>query len=306
MRVAAAVLRGASAPSRPCTHCHSSSSASLTTRRLAPARHHASTSTSTAAAAATTTTTVLPLLLQTQRPANTTNLLPSSPPPPSRRRLFSQHAADRADTSEPSTTTTRTTTAAATASSPYYALFPSTLPLGPPPRGHFPIDVRQLRREFLQLQARAHPDMHAPGAAKSAAETRSALINEAYRTLANPLLRAQHLLALRGVDVAGDERLKMDAAYDDGDGDSSEGAGLLMVVLEAREGIEEARTEADLEGLRTENDDRIREGEERLEEAFREDDVEKAKREAVKMRYWVNIKESLDNWEQGKPIVLQH
>ncbi|OAA44598.1 co-chaperone protein HscB [Beauveria brongniartii RCEF 3172] len=297
MRAAAAVLRGASAPSRRCARCHSSSSASLTTRRL-PSARHASTGTSTAAAA---TTTVLPLLLRTQRPANTTNLLPSSPPP--RRRLFSQHAADRADTSEPSTTTTTTTTA----SSPYYALFPSTLPLGPPPRGHFPIDVRQLRREFLQLQARAHPDMHAPGAAKSAAETRSALINEAYRTLANPLLRAQHLLALRGVDVAGDERLKMDAAVDDdGDNNNEGAAGLLMVVLEAREGIEEARTEADLEGLRTENDDRIREGEERLEEAFREDDVEKAKREAVKMRYWVNIKESLDNWEQGKPIVLQH
>ncbi|KAF1736711.1 J-type co-chaperone JAC1, mitochondrial [Beauveria bassiana] len=301
MRAAAAVLRGASAPSRRCARCHFSSSASLT--RLPPARH-ASTSTAAAAAAAATTT-ILSLLLRPRQPAYTTNLSPSSSPPPSRRLFSSQHAAaDGADTSEPSTTTTTTTTSADTASSPYYALFPSTLPLGPPPRGHFPIDVRQLRREFLQLQARAHPDMHAPGAAKSAAETRSALINEAYRTLANPLLRAQHLLALRGVDVAGDERLKMDAAADESDDEA--GAGLLMVVLEAREGIEEARTEADLEGLRTENDGRIREGEERLEEAFREDDVEKAKREAVKMRYWVNIKESLDNWEQGKPIVLQH
>ncbi|PQK11049.1 hypothetical protein BB8028_0002g13670 [Beauveria bassiana] len=302
MRAAAAVLRGASAPSRRCARCHFSSSASLT--RLPPARHA---STSTAAA----TTTILSLLLRPRRPANTTNLSPSSspPPPPPPRRFFSQHAAaaaaaDGADTSEPSSSSSSATAATATASSPYYALFPSTLPLGPPPRGHFPIDVRQLRREFLQLQARAHPDMHAPGAAKSAAETRSALINEAYRTLANPLLRAQHLLALRGVDVAGDERLKMDAAADESDDEA--GAGLLMVVLEAREGIEEARTEADLEGLRTENDGRIREGEERLEEAFREDDVEKAKREAVKMRYWVNIKESLDNWEQGKPIVLQH
>ncbi|KAM0667437.1 hypothetical protein MY8738_002252 [Beauveria namnaoensis] len=296
MRAAVAVLRGASAPSRRCARRRGGESASRT--RLPPTRH-ASTST---AAAATTTTTILSLLLRPRRPANTTNLSPSLSPPP--RRLFSsQHAAsDGADTSEPSTTTT----SADTASSPYYALFPSTLPLGPPPRGHFPIDVRQLRREFLQLQARAHPDMHAPGAAKSAAETRSALINEAYRTLANPLLRAQHLLALRGVDVAGDERLKMDAAADDDESDSEAGAGLLMVVLEAREGIEEARTEADLEGLRMENDGRIREGEERLEEAFREDDVEKAKREAVKMRYWVNIKESLDNWEQGKPIVLQH
>ncbi|KAM3512341.1 hypothetical protein MY11210_003980 [Beauveria gryllotalpidicola] len=294
MRAAAAVLRGASAaPSRPCARCHFSSSASsLTTRRRLPPARHAS-------------TTVRLLLLRPQRSANTTNPSPSSSsssPQPPPRRLFSHHAASGADTSEPSSSAAAA--AAAAAPSPYYALFPSTLPLGPPPRGHFPIDVRQLRREFLQLQARAHPDMHAPGAAKSAAETRSALINEAYRTLANPLLRAQHLLALRGVDVAGDERLKMDAAAAE---EEEEGGGnLLMVVLEAREGIEEARTEADLDGLRTENEARIREGEERLEEAFREDDVEKAKREAVKMRYWVNIKESLDNWEQGKPIVLQH
>jgi molecular chaperone HscB len=34
--------------------------------------------------------------------------------------------------------------------------------------------------------------------------------------------------------------------------------------------------------------------------------VEAAKREAVRLRYWVNIKESLDNWERGKPIVLEH
>lgn len=136
--------------------------------------------------------------------------------------------------------------------------------------------------------------MHPPGAAKSRAEGLSALINEAYKTLSNPLLRAQYLLSLRGVDVANDERLKVDEPE------------LLMVVLEAREEIEEAESEEDIQGIREENEERIAQGEEALERAFREDDVEAAKREAVRMRYWVNIRESLDNWEPGKPVVLEH
>lgn len=77
-------------------------------------------------------------------------------------------------------------------------------------------------------------------------------------------------------------------------------------MLEAREEIEEAEEEEELEGPRRENEERIRASEEVLEKAFRDDDVEAAKREAVRLRYWVNIKESLDNWEKGKPVVLQH
>ena len=31
-----------------------------------------------------------------------------------------------------------------------------------------------------------------------------------------------------------------------------------------------------------------------------------AMQEAVRLRYWINIKESLDGWEKGKPVVLNH
>lgn len=135
--------------------------------------------------------------------------------------------------------------------------------------------------------------MH-PASSKTRAEATSALINEAYKTLLNPLLRAQYLLSLRGVDVANDETLKV------------EEPDLLMLVLEAREEIEEAETEEQLQAPTRENDERIAASEQVLEDAFKRDDIEAAKREAVRLRYWVNIKESLDNWEQGKPIVLNH
>ncbi|KAK2624462.1 hypothetical protein QTJ16_006412 [Diplocarpon rosae] len=175
----------------------------------------------------------------------------------------------------------------------HYEIFPKTLASGPPPKGSFHVDVRELRKEFLQLQSVAHPDRHPPHL-KTRAEATSARINEAYKTLQNPLSRAQYLLSLRGIDVAEDEMAKV------------EDPELLMEVLETREEIESASDEGELDGLKTANDKRIEESEEVLNRAFKEDNMELAKGEAVRMRYWVNIKESLDGWEKGKPIVLVH
>lgn len=81
---------------------------------------------------------------------------------------------------------------------------------------------------------------------------------------------------------------------------------LLMEVLEARESIEEAEREEDLEEMKERNEERIAQSTEILDKAFKEDDLEAAKSEAVKLRYWVNIRESIENWEKGAPVVLQH
>jgi molecular chaperone HscB len=129
---------------------------------------------------------------------------------------------------------------------------------------------------------------------KKRAEALSARINEAYKTLQTPLLRAQYLLTLRGIEVAEDETAKV------------EDPELLMEVLDAREQIEEAQSEEDLLEMKNTNDARIRGSEEVLSQAFEEDNIELARSEAVKLRYWVNIKESIDDWEKGKPVVLQH
>lgn len=201
---------------------------------------------------------------------------------------------------------------------PYYALFPQTLPDGPPPTGLFPIDTRALRREFLQLQAASHPDFH-HSASQSAseststststsssshstprrkAEALSSHINSAYKTLSSPLLRAQYILASRyGIDLAGDEASTLTGPAD---------PDLLTEVLYARETIEEAGSEKDLEGVRAENEARIEACLKSLEEAFAAEDVARATRETVRLRYWVNIRESVDSWEEGKPVVLQH
>jgi molecular chaperone HscB len=175
----------------------------------------------------------------------------------------------------------------------HYHFFPNTLPSGPPPHGRFAVDTTALKHEFLQLQSRAHPDLHPPEN-RVKAQALSARINEAYKTLQNPLLRAQYLLSLKGVEVAEDETAKVDDPE------------LLMEVLDARERIEDAASEEDLVEMKTDNDARIEGSVKTLEKAFEKDDVAEAKNEAVKLRYWINIKESLDQWEQGKPVVLQH
>jgi molecular chaperone HscB len=138
-----------------------------------------------------------------------------------------------------------------------------------------------------------HPDLQPPEL-KTRAEAASARINEAYKTLSNPLLRAQYLISLQGVNIAEDETAKV------------EDPELLMTVLEAREDIEAAHEESELDEMRRVNDERIRDSEKVLEIAFREHDMERTKTETVKLRYWVNIKESLDSWEPGKPVILGH
>ncbi len=185
------------------------------------------------------------------------------------------------------------TTSASPPQSTHYTLFPTTLPRGPPPTGPFEIDLPTLRREFLRLQSKSHPDLHS-GANKARAEGTSALINEAYKTLSSPLLRAQYLLHLNGIDVAEDETAKIDDEE------------LLMEVLEAREVIEGAEEEEDLEGVGRENEARIARSEGLLGGWCESGDWEAVAREVVRLRYWVNIREAVRGWEKGKPVVIHH
>lgn len=112
-------------------------------------------------------------------------------------------------------------------------------------------------------------------------------MSEAYRALQDPLKRAQYLLSLRGIDVE-DESAKLSESE------------LLMEVMEAREEVEEVETEEQLSGIRTVNNERIAQAVAALEKAFANGDVELAAKEAIRLRYWMNIEESIHGWEKGK------
>ena len=200
----------------------------------------------------------------------------------------------------------------------HYSLFPKTLPSGPPPSGPFTIDLTSLKREFLQLQALAHPDRH-QGPQKLRAEAASSAINEAYKTLQDPLRRAKYLLELKGWEseecdkmggeftVPGHGSLYPRSGSGSADASPAQDMELLMEVMEAREAVEDAETEAEVAALKAENEARIQESVRVLDQAFKEDDLERAKRESVRLRYWSNIGESLHEWEgKGSEHTLQH
>lgn len=175
----------------------------------------------------------------------------------------------------------------------YYDLFPQTFAAGPPPQSPFTPDLRVLRKEFLQLQAKAHPDLAAPER-KRQAEAMSATINEAYKTLQDPLSRARYLLSLRDVDLE-DDSMKL-----------SENE-LLMEVMEAREAVEGVENEEELGTLRQENQERIDDSVHALEQCFAAGDIQGAAQHAIRLRYWKNIEESIQGWESGKGGgLLQH
>ena len=81
---------------------------------------------------------------------------------------------------------------------------------------------------------------------------------------------------------------------------------LLMEVMEAREAVEEVEDEEQLTEIRAENNGRIEDSVHVLEDAFRDNDFEKAAQEAIKLRYWVNIEESIQGWEKGKGGGILH
>lgn len=81
---------------------------------------------------------------------------------------------------------------------------------------------------------------------------------------------------------------------------------LLMEVLEAREVIESAQEEGDLEGVKRENEVRVAKSERVVADLSGRGDWEALKVEVTRLRYWINIQEALRGWEKGKPIVIHH
>ena len=63
------------------------------------------------------------------------------------------------------------------------------------------IDSLDLERRFRDLSRKFHPDYfyNAPPAERLASLERSSYLNDAYRTLRNPISRVEHLLALEGL-----------------------------------------------------------------------------------------------------------
>ena len=76
------------------------------------------------------------------------------------------------------------------------------------------LDVVALEKQFYAMSRRLHPDRFASKtmAEQEAALTQSSLLNDAYRTLKDPILRTQYLLKLEGVELEEQSKAATDAA----------------------------------------------------------------------------------------------
>ena len=102
----------------------------------------------------------------------------------------------------------------------------------------FSIDSNVLDQNYRRLQSEVHPDRFA--AAPSSERLHSMQLateaHEAYRTLKNPTVRARYLLQLQGMDVNEESNTVMPAEF-------------LMLQMEWRESIEDAKAEHDVAAL---------------------------------------------------------
>src|ERR1700692_656045 len=76
------------------------------------------------------------------------------------------------------------------------------------------LDVVALEKQFYMMSRRLHPDRFAskPVAEQEAALAQSSLLNDAYRTLKDPILRTQYLLSLEGVELEEQSKAATEAA----------------------------------------------------------------------------------------------
>ncbi|KAK8441808.1 Fe-S protein assembly co-chaperone HscB [Candidozyma auris] len=203
----------------------------------------------------------------------------------------------------------------------YFELYPRTFPNGGPPKDSFIINERQLRREHRGLQSENHPDIIVGSASiqnsngeKATSDNQiSSLLNSAYSTIRNPYTRAAYLVRTQHpekLDITQDEVSKeLIAKFQEQSSEYSlDYKMLLMTVLEAHESLEMAATEADLEPLSAENDERIRESEEKLDKLFRTEPIHwnAILIETIRLKYWMNIANGIKEWEPGKPVLLTH
>jgi molecular chaperone HscB len=76
------------------------------------------------------------------------------------------------------------------------------------------VDVAALERNFYELSRKLHPDINARAASKEQEWIleQSSLLNDAYRTLKDPIKRTQYLLLLEGVELEEQSKTATDQA----------------------------------------------------------------------------------------------
>jgi molecular chaperone HscB len=108
------------------------------------------------------------------------------------------------------------------------------------------VDVAALERDFYELSRKLHPDLNARADSKEQEWIleQSSLLNDAYRTLKDPIKRTQYLLLLEGVELEEQSKAATDQARVTGETKRQiVPPDLLEEVFELNMQLEELRTQ---------------------------------------------------------------
>jgi len=136
------------------------------------------------------------------------------------------------------------------------------------------LEPASLDRAYFALQRQWHPDrfVNRPPDERARASVEAAALNDAYRTLKDPLSRAVYLAELKGIPLPGDGK-----TIDDPD--------LLMEAMEAREALHEAETVVVVDQLAAEARDDMKSSLVGLGSLFLRDDKPAIRKALLRLRY---------------------
>lgn len=158
----------------------------------------------------------------------------------------------------------------------------------------FEIDIDELAVRYRELQRHVHPDKFANASDQDRRLSlqMTALINEGFHTLKDPVRRGRYLLSLRGIDLGDETDTTMDPAF-------------LLEQMELREELEEVRQADNPHKQLAELANRI---EQRLQDtigqfrcAFAEDSPDgtgKARNAVREMQFLEKMRREIDNLEE--------
>jgi len=136
------------------------------------------------------------------------------------------------------------------------------------------LDAGALDKAYFARQRQWHPDRFVgkPAEQRARASVEAAGLNDAYRTLKDPLSRAVYLAGLKGVDLPGDGK-----TIDDPE--------LLMEAMEAREELHEAGSIAAIDALAAKSRDDMQKSLAGLGDLFLANDKPAIRKALLRLRY---------------------
>ncbi|SCA58074.1 Co-chaperone protein HscB homolog [Candidatus Terasakiella magnetica] len=144
----------------------------------------------------------------------------------------------------------------------------------------YAIDVDALELTYFELQRHLHPDRFANKTAqeKSLSQQQAVSLNEAFETLKDPLLRADYLLQVSGVDGISHDHTVNDPI-------------LLMEAMETREALMEAEDVAIVNKLSDKARRDVRDCVKLIAAAFEATNLDEARKLALRLKYLTKLLE---------------